>query len=42
MLGGYCIGYGEYYYCTDKYLHKEITGAEYSELYERNASYWTQ
>lgn len=42
MVQGYCIGYGDEYYCSEECLHKHYTKQEYNALYEKGYGYWTQ
>jgi len=43
MWGGYVIGGGEAYYCSDECLHKEMTDEEFLKLYDdgKGDSYWS-
>lgn len=41
MMSGYCIGDGDQYFCSDKCLYSVYTAAEYNELYDNGAAYWT-
>ena len=44
MKEGFCIGGGDAYYCSKRCLHKEITEAEFLELYDdgNGDSYYTE
>lgn len=41
MPDGYVIGDGAEYYCSGDCLHKHYTDAEFSELYDQDAAYYT-
>lgn len=42
MIGGYCIGGGEDYYCNDHCLHQDISPEEWENMYDEDGdSYWT-
>lgn len=42
MSGGYCIGDGEEYFCSDECLRKQYTEEAYREMYRDNMAYWTE
>jgi hypothetical protein len=44
MNEGYCIDSGNAYYCSEECLHKNMSQAEYLELYDdgEGDSYWTE
>lgn len=42
MIDGYVIHDGEAYYCSSECLYRNLSEAEYEELYEEDSAYWTE